>query len=69
MMSDREIGVRLVAALLPRIVEELDRLVDSVSVGLPESEAGQLFRAAARSRAATLDLGRLLVVRRSDDTC
>lgn len=60
MTTDREIALRLAAAVVPRMAEELDRLIDSASVGLPRSEAEQLFQAAARSRAATSDLGRLL---------
>jgi hypothetical protein len=60
MQSDREIALRLAASAVPRLAEQLDRLIDSASVGLPKGEAEQLVRAAARSRAATSDLGRLL---------
>ncbi|HKO52560.1 MAG TPA: hypothetical protein VJV79_32860 [Polyangiaceae bacterium] len=61
MTSDREIALRLASVAVPLMVEELDRLIESACVGLPRSEADQLSQAAARSRAATLDLGRLLV--------
>jgi hypothetical protein len=70
MTSNREIALRLASAAVPRMVEKLDRLIESAPVsGYPRAKLISYLRRRRGHELPPWIWDGFLLERRSDDTC